>query len=92
MRVLLVVTYVGLALTVVALTAYLIAIVVLLRRIRHTAGLILFGVRAIAHRTEPLGRLIGEIDADLAGVRDALAPLAARAEAAATEERKDRGA
>lgn len=59
-------------LLVVALAAALLTVLVLLRRTTDTLGKVIFGVRAIAHRTAPVGAALTEINTDLAGVRDAL--------------------
>lgn len=64
-------------LLVVALAAYLTWVVLLLRRIVDTLGKVTFGVRAIAHRTAPVGEVLGEVNTDLAAVADALEALAA---------------
>jgi hypothetical protein len=76
------VTFVALGVLILALAAYLLTIAFLLWRIRETAGLILFGLRAIAHQAEPVGQVVGEINADLTGVRDALNGVLAKAGAA----------
>jgi len=60
-----------------ALAFYLIWVVVILRRLTDTLGKVVFGVAAIAHRVEPVERLVGEINGDLVGVADALEALAA---------------
>lgn len=62
---------------VAALAFYLIWVVVILRRLTDTLGKVVFGVAAIAHRVEPVERLVGEINGDLVGVADALEALAA---------------
>lgn len=61
---------------VVALACYLIWVVLILRRLTDTLGKVVFGVDAIAHRVEPIGPLVGEINGDLIGVADALEALA----------------
>ncbi len=65
------------AVLVAALAFYLLWVVVILRRLTDTLGKVTFGVRAIAHRVEPVGPVIAEINADLTGVADALEALAA---------------
>ena len=60
-----------------ALAFYLLWVVVILRRLTDTLGKVVFGVGSIAHRTEPVGRLVGEINEDLTAVADALEELAA---------------
>lgn len=65
-------TLAGVALLVLALAAYLLAALFLLRKTLFTLGTINVGLRAIAHRVEPLEPVLGEINSDLSGVRDAL--------------------
>ena len=73
MRTLLIIlTLVEVALLVVVLATYLIVIAARLRRISHTAGLIVFGVRAIEKQTEPIGPVVGEINGALEQVAAAL--------------------
>ncbi len=60
-----------------ALAFYLLWVVVILRRLTDTLGKVVFGVAAIAHRVEPVGPIVGEINGDLIGVADALEELAA---------------
>lgn len=55
-----------------ALAYYLIRVVVVLRAVNDSLGKITFGVRAIAHRTEPLGELLTPIKSDLEAVADTL--------------------
>ncbi len=62
---------------VAALAFYLLWVVVILERLIDTLGKVVFGVASIAHRVEPVGPIIGEINADLIGVADALEALAA---------------
>lgn len=64
------------AVLVVALAFYLLWVVVILRRLTDTLGKVVFGVRAIAHRVEPVGEVVGEINGDLIAVADALEALA----------------
>jgi len=61
---------------VVALAFYLLWVVVILRRLTDTLGKVVFGVRSIAHRVEPVTGLVAGINADLGGVADALEALA----------------
>ena len=61
---------------IVALAFYLLWVVVILRRLTDTLGKVVFGVRAIAHRVEPVGQVVQEINADLGAVADALDELA----------------
>lgn len=65
-------TLAGVALLVLALAAYLLAALFLLRKTLFTLGTINVGLRAIAQRVEPLEPVLGEINSDLSGVRDAL--------------------
>lgn len=59
-----------------ALAFYLLWVVVILRRITDTLGKVQFGVASIAHRVEPVGEVVGEINGDLIAVADALEALA----------------
>ncbi len=61
---------------IVALAFYLLWVVVILRRLTDTLGKVVFGVRSIAHRVQPLDGLLTEINNDLGGVADALEALA----------------
>lgn len=56
---------------VLALAAYLLTILYLLRSTHDTLGKVLFGVRAIAHRTEPIGPILADVNRELLAVRDA---------------------
>jgi hypothetical protein len=76
----LVVTLVVVALIVLALAFYLAWVVVLLRSIHDTLSKVTFGVRAIAHRTAPIGALVDEVNGNLIPVADALEDLAAKAQ------------
>ena len=60
---------------VAAIAFYLIWVIVILRSAVDTLGKITFGVRAIAHRTEPLGELLGDVNANLSAVAEALEQL-----------------
>ena len=59
-----------------ALAFYLLWVVVILRRLTDTLGKVQFGVASIAHRVEPVGQVVGEINGDLMAVADALEALA----------------
>ncbi|MDP9435662.1 MAG: hypothetical protein M3P93_10900 [Actinomycetota bacterium] len=61
---------------VVALAFYLLWVFVILRRLTDTLGKVAFGVASIAHRVQPVEGLVGEINADLTAVADALEALA----------------
>ncbi len=78
-----IVTLVALGVLVAALAVYLLAIIGLLRDIRHTVGLVLFGVRAIAHQTTPISDVVDEINADLTDVRESLLAVVNKAVAEA---------
>ena len=80
---LIIVTLVEVALLVVVLAGYLIAIATTLRRVSKTLGLVTFGVRAIEKQTEPIGPTLREINGALEKVAAALAQ-AAGVEAGAT--------
>ena len=69
---LIVLTLAELAILVVVLAAYLIAIAATLRKISHTLGLVTFGVRAIEKQTEPIGPVAGDINGALEQIADAL--------------------
>ncbi len=60
---------------VAALAFYLIWVVLILRRLTDTLGKVVFGVGSIAHRVQPIGPLVAEINADLGAVADALEEL-----------------
>lgn len=81
MSALVVVTFVALGILVAALALTLITVIAILRGIRRTAGSILFGVRAIADQLSPVEGIVGEINTDLTGVRDALRSLLQEASA-----------
>ncbi len=55
-----------------ALAFYLVRVVIVLRQINDTLGKVIFGVRAIAHRTAPLGELLTPVKTDLEAVADTL--------------------
>ncbi len=61
---------------VLALAFYLAWVVVILHRLTDTLGKVQFGVAAIAHRVQPVGSIVGEINGDLVAVADALEALA----------------
>jgi Flp pilus assembly pilin Flp len=74
---LIVVTLIEVALLVAVLAVYLIAIAGTLRKISSTLGLVTFGVRAIEKQTEPIGPVLGDINAALEQVAGALEQVAA---------------
>ena len=73
---LIVVTLVEIALLVVVLAVYLIAIAGTLRNISRTLGLVTFRGRAIEKQTEPIGPVLGEINGALEQVASALEQVA----------------
>ncbi|CAN5550104.1 hypothetical protein BH23ACT7_BH23ACT7_03490 [soil metagenome] len=76
-----VVTLVLTGLLVAALAFYLIWVVVILQGLTDTLGKVTFGVRAIAHRTEPITPIVSDVNANLTAVADALEALVAKATA-----------
>lgn len=70
--VLIVVTLVEVAVLLLVLVGYLLAIARTLRTTSRTLGLITFGVRAIEKQTEPLGPVLHEINEALDSVSAAL--------------------
>ena len=60
-----------------ALAYYLTRVVIVLRAVNDSLGKITFGVRSIAHRTEPLGELLTPVKPDLEAVADTLEAVAA---------------
>lgn len=75
--VLIVVTLAEVALVVVVLAVYLIAIAAMLRKVSSTLGLITFGVRAIERQTQPIGPVVRDINAALEQVVGALEEVSA---------------
>ncbi len=72
-----VVTLIATGILVVALAVYLIVIAYNLRKAVDTLGLVIFGVRAIAHRVEPVEPLLTQILEDLTVVDDVLGEVLA---------------
>ncbi len=66
-------------LLVAALAAYLVWVVLILRHAVDTLGKVTFGVRAIAHRTEPVGPALANVNTNLTAVAEALEGLMASA-------------
>lgn len=62
-----------------ALAGYLIRVILILNAVNDTLGKVTFGVRAIAHRVEPVGELVGDLNGNLGAVADALEGLVAKA-------------
>ena len=81
-----VVTLVGVGVLIGALALYLIRLAVLLRSVIDTLGKVNFGVRAIAHRTEPVNELVAGIGEDVATMEQALTALL---ESKTTERREE---
>lgn len=70
-------TWVIAGLLVVALAAYLLWVLAILRHLVDTLGKVTFGVRAIAYRVEPLTPVLTGVNADLVAVAEALEALSA---------------
>ncbi|MFP5332618.1 MAG: hypothetical protein ACLGHX_09720 [Acidimicrobiia bacterium] len=81
-----IVTLVLVGVLIAALALYLIRVALMLRTVIDTLGKITFGVRAIAHRTEPIAELVTGIHEDVAAMDRALAALLAKKGAGAQEE------
>lgn len=62
---------------ILAVAFYLIRVALTLRAIRDTLGKILFGLRAIAHQTQPVNGLVTAIEEDTATIDKALSDLLA---------------
>lgn len=60
-----------------ALAFYLLWVVVILRRLVDTLGKVTFGVAAIAHRVQPIGPVVEDINGNLGAVAGALEELVA---------------
>jgi hypothetical protein len=76
--VLIILTLAELLLLVVVLAVYLIVIASTLRKVSQTLGLITFGVRAIEKQTEPIGPVVGDVNAALEKVAAALETIVGR--------------
>ncbi len=63
------------AVLVLAIAAYLIRVIVILRHVNDQLGKITFGVRAIAHQTKPINELTESMNANLGAVAGALGAL-----------------
>ena len=69
-----------------AVAGYLVKVVLVLRAVNDSLGKVTFGVRAIAHRTAPVGPVVTAINSDLVAVGDALeATLALATQRAASQ-------
>lgn len=71
------ITLVIAAILILALAVYLLRVIVSLRSIISLLGKITFGVRAIAHQTEPVNGLVGDIGAEAMAIDRALKGLVA---------------
>lgn len=60
-----------------AVASYLLRVVLVLRAVNDSLGKITFGVRAVAHRTAPLGELLTPTRNDLVDIAEALEGVAA---------------
>ena len=67
-----------------AVAYYLVRVVMVLRAVNDSLGKITFGVRAIAHRTAPLGELLTPIKTDLEELADTLDDVAAGLESSSS--------
>ena len=79
-----VVTLIVTAVLILALVAYLFQVIRILNSVNDTLGKVTFGVRAIAHQTEPVAAIVTAINSDLGAVAGALE--AAVASIATTEQ------
>lgn len=73
-----IVTLVLVGILIAALAAYLIWVVLILRNVIDTLGKITFGLRAIAHATEPVNPILTEIKGDVLAMQGALEALLAK--------------
>jgi hypothetical protein len=67
-----IVTLIAIALAVLAIAGYLLHVIWLLYRTSFALGTIVAGLRAIAYQTRSLGPVLGDVNADLAAVQEAL--------------------
>lgn len=58
-----------------AVAAYLVRVIMILRHVNDQLGKITFGVRAIAHQTQPINELTESMNANLGAVAGALGAL-----------------
>lgn len=68
-----IVTLVAVGLTVVVLAAYLITVAVILRLVNRRLTAVIASLRAISEKSEPLGPVMEEINAELDGLRSSFA-------------------
>lgn len=71
-----IVTLVLVGILIAALAVYLIVIIVALRKTSQTLGTVVLGVRAIAHRTQPLAGMVEKVADDVTAIDEALHSLA----------------
>lgn len=69
------IAFVIIAVVVVAVAGYLIAVAYVLKKVSFTLGTILIGVRAIALQTEPVNEVVTGIASDVAAIQAALRGL-----------------
>lgn len=69
------------ALLVAALAFYLTWVVLILNHVNDALGKVTFGVRAIAHRTGPVGPALIDVNGNLTAVADQFEDFAARVSA-----------
>ncbi len=65
------------AILILAIAAYLVRVILVLRHVNDQLGKITFGVRAIAHQTKPINDLTESMTANLGAVSGALGDLVA---------------
>ncbi|NND03906.1 MAG: hypothetical protein HKN91_14085 [Acidimicrobiia bacterium] len=81
-----IVTLVAVGILIAALAFYLIRVILTLRKVIDTLGKITFGLRAIAHATEPVNPILTEIKTDVIAMEGALKALLAKERGAAEPE------
>jgi hypothetical protein len=62
---------------ILAIAAYLVKVILILRHVNDQLGKITFGVRAIAYQTKPINELTESMNANLGAVSGALGDLVA---------------
>lgn len=60
---------------ILAIAAYLVKVILVLRHVNDQLGKITFGVRAIAHQTKPINELTASMGANLGAISGALSDL-----------------
>ncbi len=63
------------AVLILAIAAYLVKVILVLRHVNDQLGKITFGVRAIAHQTKPVNELTESMGANLGAISGALGDL-----------------